>query len=343
MLVKGRVARSEDRLSLHAQRWWCRTCRSRPTRDRCRSASPHPAAPRRWSTGCGTCCRRIPAPPPCTSSCSTRGRATTLKLDDGLRVTPTSALMGDLKALLGADCLALMRPASSGAACSPCWRSSGGACRGWSGRSSRPACPTRCSPTAGSAPLPTTSTYHFVDVAIFALSGMVIGDPAGGRCLAAARRPGLADAAGAGRRLAAGRAASPGRWVRGSRPGSTRRRSAPPLRIRSSSPRRPPAPSWSCSPSRRWPPRSTRSWSPGTAGPGPRPAGDGCGRQSGGGRNAANGSVTRSSCKVNRYIAAGRPPLGPEAAVVPVGSSMPRRVRMRCRLVGSTSWASAVA
>jgi len=34
------------------------------------------------------------------------GRATTLKLDDGLRVTPTSALMGDLKALLGADCLA---------------------------------------------------------------------------------------------------------------------------------------------------------------------------------------------------------------------------------------------
>ena len=33
-------------------------------------------------------------------------RPTTLKLDDGLRVTPTSALMGDLKALLGADCLA---------------------------------------------------------------------------------------------------------------------------------------------------------------------------------------------------------------------------------------------
>ena len=32
-------------------------------------------------------------------------RATTLRLDDGLRVTPTSALMGDLKALLGADCM----------------------------------------------------------------------------------------------------------------------------------------------------------------------------------------------------------------------------------------------
>ena len=37
---------------------------------------------------------------------------------------------------------------------------------------------------------------------------------------------------------------------------------------------------------------------------------------------------------VNRYIAAGRPPLGPGAAVVPVGSSIPRLVRMRCRLVG---------
>ena len=46
---------------------------------------------------------------------------------------------------------------------------------------------------------------------------------------------------------------------------------------------------------------------------------------------------------LNRYIAAGRPPVGPEAAVVPVGSSMPRRVRMRCRLVGSTSCSSAVA
>ncbi len=33
-------------------------------------------------------------------------KATTLRLDDGLRVTWTSALMGDLKALLGADCLA---------------------------------------------------------------------------------------------------------------------------------------------------------------------------------------------------------------------------------------------
>ena len=31
----------------------------------------------------------------------------TLKLDDSLRVTPSSALMGDLKALLGPACLAI--------------------------------------------------------------------------------------------------------------------------------------------------------------------------------------------------------------------------------------------
>ncbi len=33
------------------------------------------------------------------------GRKHLLKLDDTLRVTPTSALMGDLKALLGPGCL----------------------------------------------------------------------------------------------------------------------------------------------------------------------------------------------------------------------------------------------
>jgi DNA polymerase III subunit alpha len=31
---------------------------------------------------------------------------TLLKVDDSLRVTPSSALMGDLKALLGPSCLA---------------------------------------------------------------------------------------------------------------------------------------------------------------------------------------------------------------------------------------------
>ena len=66
-------------------------------------------------------------------------------------------------------------------------------------------------------------------------------------------------------------------------------------------------------------------------------------RHAAGGRNAANGSVTRYSLTLNRYIAAGRPPAGPVGAVVPVGSSIPRRVRMRCRLVGSTSCSRAVA
>jgi len=35
----------------------------------------------------------------------TGSSSTVLRLDDGLRVTPTSALMGDLKALLGPGCL----------------------------------------------------------------------------------------------------------------------------------------------------------------------------------------------------------------------------------------------
>jgi DNA polymerase-3 subunit alpha len=33
------------------------------------------------------------------------GRTTVLRLDDGLRVTPSPALFGDLKALLGPSCL----------------------------------------------------------------------------------------------------------------------------------------------------------------------------------------------------------------------------------------------
>src|SRR5690606_37494150 len=33
------------------------------------------------------------------------GRTTVMRLDDGLRVTPSTALMGDLKALLGPACL----------------------------------------------------------------------------------------------------------------------------------------------------------------------------------------------------------------------------------------------
>jgi DNA polymerase-3 subunit alpha len=33
------------------------------------------------------------------------GRTTVMRLDDGLRVTPTPALFGDLKALLGPSCL----------------------------------------------------------------------------------------------------------------------------------------------------------------------------------------------------------------------------------------------
>ena len=62
-----------------------------------------------------------------------------------------------------------------------------------------------------------------------------------------------------------------------------------------------------------------------------------------GGRSTANGSVTRSVRSANRNSAAGRPPAGPGARRSPVGSSTPRRVSTRCRLVADTWWPSAAA
>ena len=66
VLVKGRVARSEDRLSLHAQQVMVPDLSESATRARCRSASRRPAARRRSSIGCGTCCRPTPGRPRCT-------------------------------------------------------------------------------------------------------------------------------------------------------------------------------------------------------------------------------------------------------------------------------------
>ena len=127
VLVKGRVARSEDRLSLHAQRWWCPTCRS--------SADKGPVqvsiAAARCTPPVVDRLRDVLQAHPGTTAVHLKllnaGKATTLKLDDGLRVTPTSALMGDLKALLrrGSVWHDPLRQAS-GAACWPCWRLRGG-------------------------------------------------------------------------------------------------------------------------------------------------------------------------------------------------------------------------
>ena len=55
-----------------------------------------------------------------------------------------------------------------------------------------------------------------------------------------------------------------------------------------------------------------------------------------GGRNAANSSVTRSWESVKWYSAAGRPPLRPDCAMVPVWVMTPRRTSTRCRFVAST-------
>ncbi len=106
VLVKGRVARSEDRLSLHVQ--------SVVVPDLSVAADKGPVqvsiAAARCTPPVVDRLRDVLQAHPGTTAVHLKllnaGRATTLKLDDGLRVTPTSALMGDLKALLGADCLA---------------------------------------------------------------------------------------------------------------------------------------------------------------------------------------------------------------------------------------------
>ncbi|HEY4990655.1 MAG TPA: DNA polymerase III subunit alpha [Nakamurella sp.] len=106
VLVKGRVARSEDRLSLHAQQV--------VVPDLAESGGKGPVqvsiAAARCTPPVVDRLRDVLRAHPGTTAVHLKllngARATTLKLDDGLRVTPTSALMGDLKALLGADCLA---------------------------------------------------------------------------------------------------------------------------------------------------------------------------------------------------------------------------------------------
>ncbi|MGS0687245.1 DNA polymerase III subunit alpha [Nakamurella sp. GG22] len=106
VLVKARVARSEDRLSLHVQQV--------VVPDLSASAGKGPV---QVSINASRCTppvvdrlRDVLQAHPGTTAVHLKllngAKATTLKLDDGLRVTPTSALMGDLKALLGADCLA---------------------------------------------------------------------------------------------------------------------------------------------------------------------------------------------------------------------------------------------
>jgi len=106
VLVKGRVSRSEDRLSLHAQQVI--------VPDLTDSASKGPvqvsiAANRCTAPVIARLCEVLKAHPGTTTvHLRLTGGASDkrFQVDDKFRVTPTSALMGDLKALLGADCMA---------------------------------------------------------------------------------------------------------------------------------------------------------------------------------------------------------------------------------------------
>ena len=106
VVIKARVARSEERLSLHAQTVTVPDL-----------SAPLGRGPVRVSMSTTRCTqpvvdrlRDVLQAHPGTIAVHLRllngGQETTMRLDDHLRVTPTSALMGDLKALLGADCLA---------------------------------------------------------------------------------------------------------------------------------------------------------------------------------------------------------------------------------------------
>ena len=106
VLVKGRVSRSEDRLSLHAQQVI--------VPDVTDVASKGPvqvsiAANRCTAPVVARLCEVLKAHPGTTTvQLRLTGGASDkrFQVDDKFRVTPTSALMGDLKALLGADCMA---------------------------------------------------------------------------------------------------------------------------------------------------------------------------------------------------------------------------------------------
>jgi len=105
VLVKARVSRNEERLSLHAQSVTVPDLSAVPGRG--------PVQVRMSAVRCTPPVvdrlREVLRQHPGTTAVHLKlmngSKETAVRLDDAWRVTPTSALMGDLKALLGADCL----------------------------------------------------------------------------------------------------------------------------------------------------------------------------------------------------------------------------------------------
>ena len=177
MLVKGRVARSEDRLSLHAQPVVVPDLTSR--RRQGPGAGEHrgrPAAPRRWSTGCGTSCRRIPGPPPCTSAAQRRrghhaqaGRRAAGDPDVGADGRSEGAARRGLPGVNRFTGLSRAHGAGRGGCVLL------GVLQGVLWAFLAPGVPYKVLADGRYGALPTTSTYYFVGVAVFALSGVAIG------------------------------------------------------------------------------------------------------------------------------------------------------------------------
>ncbi len=106
MLVKARVAKRDDRISLIANDLVVPDLSEIGSAGVAAQDARHQVPVGDRHAAQGRAAQRTPARPRCTCNLiSTRRRNTLLKLDDALRVAPTPSLMGDLKALLGPGCL----------------------------------------------------------------------------------------------------------------------------------------------------------------------------------------------------------------------------------------------
>ena len=107
VLVKGKVKRSRD----EALELTCleitdpRPDHAVPPTVRSSSRCPRCGSRRRSSTSSRRCCRLIPGVAEVHLKLQSAGRTMVMRLDERLRVTPSPALMADLKALLGPACL----------------------------------------------------------------------------------------------------------------------------------------------------------------------------------------------------------------------------------------------
>ncbi len=100
-VVRGRLNRRDEVPTLYAMELTIPDVSRGVRADRSSSRCRRPGSPRRWPSSSRACWPTTRASPRCTCGWSSPAMRTVLRLDDGLRVTPSPALFGDLKHLLG--------------------------------------------------------------------------------------------------------------------------------------------------------------------------------------------------------------------------------------------------